>query len=50
MFVDFEKAFDRVNWVNILEELKRIGVDRRDTRPIGSLYNVHGADGNSKHR
>ena len=37
-FVDFEKAFDRVNWVKMLEVLKRIGVDWRDRRLIGSLY------------
>ena len=27
-FVDYEKAFDRVNWVK-LEVLKSIGIDRR---------------------
>src|SRR2546426_9445769 len=37
-FVDFEKAFDRVNLVKLLEVLKRIGVDWRDRRLIGSLY------------
>ena len=26
-FVDFEKAFDRVNWIKMMEILKMIGVD-----------------------
>ena len=37
-FVDFEKAFDRVNWVKLLEVLRSIGVDWRDRRMIGELY------------
>jgi hypothetical protein len=37
-FVDFEKAFDRVNWVMLLEALKDIGVDWRDRRLIQELY------------
>ena len=37
-FVDFEKSFDRVNWVKILEALKRIGVDWKDRRMIPELY------------
>lgn len=37
-FVDFEKAFDRVNWVKMMEVLKKIGVDWRDRRMISSLY------------
>ena len=36
--VDFEKAFDRVNWVKLMEILKRIGVDWRDRRLVTNLY------------
>jgi len=37
-FVDFEKAFDRVNWIKMMEVLKKIGVDWRDRRMVCSLY------------
>lgn len=37
-YVDFEKAFDRVNWVKMLEALKLIGVDWKDRRMIAELY------------
>jgi len=37
-FVDFEKAFDRVKWVKLMEILKRIGIDWRDRRIIMNLY------------
>ena len=37
-FVDFEKAFDRVNWVKMMEVLRKIGVDWRDRRLISNLY------------
>lgn len=37
-FVDFEKAFDRVNWVKMLSILKKAGVDWRDRRLITDLY------------
>jgi len=37
-FVDFEKAFDRVNWIKMMEVLQKIGVDWRDRRMIRSLY------------
>ena len=37
-FVDFEKAFDRVNWIKMMEILKMIGVDWRDKRLIANLY------------
>jgi hypothetical protein len=37
-FVDFEKAFDRIDWVKMLEILKGIGVDWRDRRLIMNLY------------
>jgi hypothetical protein len=37
-FVDFEKAFDRINWVTLMEALREIGVDWRDRRLIQELY------------
>src|SRR3981081_3577887 len=37
-FVDFEKAFDRVNWVKMMDILKIIGVDWRDRSLISNLY------------
>jgi hypothetical protein len=37
-FVDFEKAFDRINWAKMMEVLKNIGVDWRDKRLIANLY------------
>ena len=37
-FVDFEKAFDRIDWVKMLDILKEIGVDWRDRRLIMNLY------------
>ena len=37
-FVDFEKAFDRVNWVKMMSILRNLGVDWRDRRMIAELY------------
>ena len=37
-FVDYEKAFDRVNWVKMMDKLKQLGVDWRDRRLIWELY------------
>ena len=37
-FVDYEKAFDRVNWVKMIDILSTIGVDWRDRRLIKNLY------------
>ena len=36
--VDFEKAFDRVNWTNLMDILKDIGMDWRDRRLVTNLY------------
>ena len=36
--IDYEKAFDCVNWIYLLDILKKIGVDWRDRRMIASLY------------
>src|SRR3984885_1819812 len=37
-FVDYEKAFDRVDWRRLLHALRKMGVDWRDRRLIGNLY------------
>ena len=37
-FVDFEKAFDRVNWEKMMKVLQSIGEDWRDRRMISELY------------
>ena len=37
-FVDFEKAFDRVNWEKMIQVLLSIGVDWGDRRMINELY------------
>lgn len=37
-FVDFEKAFDRVNWVMMMEILRDLEVDWKDRRLIRQLY------------
>ena len=37
-YVDFEKAFDRVNWKILMVTLKNIGVDWKDRRMIRNLY------------
>lgn len=52
-FVDFEKAFDRVNWAKMMEVLTAIQVDWRDKRLIMELYMgqeavVRVADGESQ--
>jgi len=36
--LDFEKAFDQVDWVKLMRALRRLGVDYRDRRLIGNLY------------
>src|SRR6267154_6418924 len=37
-FVDFEKAFDRVNWVKKFEILKSLHIDWKDRRLLQDLY------------
>jgi len=37
-FVDYENAFDRVDWLKLLGILKEIDVDWRDRRLIVNLY------------
>lgn len=37
-FVDYEKAFDRVDWRKLMSALRRRGIDWKDRRLIGNLY------------
>ena len=37
-FIDWQKAFDRVNWTKLMQILKRIGTDWRERRLISKLY------------
>ncbi len=37
-FVDFEKAFDRVDWVKMFDILKNLHIDWRDRRLLQDLY------------
>ena len=37
-FVDFEKAFDRVNWVKMFEIMKSSHIDWKDRRLLQDLY------------
>jgi len=37
-FIDFEKAFDKVNWRLLLDTLQYIGIDWRERRMIRNLY------------
>ena len=36
--MDYEKAFDRIDWIKLMRILRRIGVDWSDRRLIGNLY------------
>ena len=37
-FIDYEKAFDRVNHDKLIEKLKLAGLDGKDIRVIARLY------------
>ena len=37
-FVDFEKAFDRVNWAKMFEILENLHIDWKDRRLLQDLY------------
>jgi len=37
-FIDWQKAFHRVNWTNLMEILKKIGIDWQERRLISTLF------------
>jgi hypothetical protein len=37
-FVDWQKAFDRVNWTKLMQSIKEIGIDWRERRLISNFY------------
>jgi len=37
-FIDWQKAFDRVNWTKLMQILKRTGIDWRERRLISKLH------------
>jgi len=37
-FVDYAKAFDRVDWKKLINIMRKKGVDWRNRRLIGNLY------------
>jgi len=39
-FIDWQKAFDRVNWTKLVQILKETGIDWRERRLISNLYMV----------
>jgi len=38
-YVDYEKAFDRVDWTKLMTILQNIGIDWRDRKLLWNLYN-----------
>ena len=52
-FIDFEKAFDRVNWIKMMEILKKLQIGWKDRRLVQELYMhqevvIRVADGDSE--
>jgi len=39
-FIDWQKAFDRVNWTKLMQIIKETGIDWRERRLISNLYMV----------
>jgi hypothetical protein len=37
-FIDWQKAFNRVNWTKLMQVLKETGIDWRERRLISNLY------------
>jgi len=42
-FIDWQKAFDRVNWTKLMQILKGTGIDWRVRRWISNLYMAQSA-------
>jgi len=42
-FIDWQKAFDRVNWTKLMQILKENGIDWRERRLISNLYMAQSA-------
>ena len=40
-FIDWQKAFDSVNWTKLMQILKISGIDWRERRLISKLYMDH---------
>jgi hypothetical protein len=40
-FIDWQKAFDRVNWTKLMQIIKGTGIDWRGRRLISNLYVAH---------
>jgi len=40
-FLDWQKAFDQVNWTKLMQILKETGIDWRERRLISNLYMTH---------
>ena len=38
LLIDWQKAFDRVNWTKLMHNLKISGIDWRESRLISKLY------------
>jgi hypothetical protein len=43
--IDWQKAFDRVNWTKLMQILKGTGIDWRERRLISKFYMDHGRFG-----
>jgi hypothetical protein len=43
-FIDWQKAFDRVNWTNLMQVLKGTGIDSYKRRLISKLYMDQGVN------
>jgi hypothetical protein len=39
-FIDWKKAFDRVNWTKLMQILKGTGIDWHERRLISNLYMI----------
>ena len=39
-FIDWQKAFGRVNWTKLMQILKRIGIDGQERRLIRKMYRL----------